>query len=149
MRQNRIPVKVELDKRGIDLGSLRCSLCDNDLESVEHIFLHCPIAKEIWDRIFRWWNLSSPVLSNIEDVCQERDNSGLSSKIWQGVKWVGCYLIWQNRNNLIFRGKVGNGPTILNEVQVKSFEWISKRSRKSHIDWNRWLLNPKDIDDYG
>ncbi|XP_071726753.1 uncharacterized protein [Rutidosis leptorrhynchoides] len=149
LRYKRLPVKVELDKRGLDLGSIRCSLCDVDLESVDHIFLHCPVARDIWGRIFRWNNISNVNFQNIEDICRENDSSSVSSKIWQGVKWAGCYFIWQNRNNNIFKGIKGVGPNILNELQVKTFEWISKRSRRSHVDWNRWLLNPKAIDDQG
>ncbi|XP_071729019.1 uncharacterized protein [Rutidosis leptorrhynchoides] len=111
-RLRRIPAKVELDKRGGDLGSTRCSVCDNDVETMDHILLHCPFAKD-------------------------------------AVEWVSGYLIWKNRNQTIFRGKKGNGPMILNEIQVRSFEWISKRSRKTTLDWNQWLLNPKSFDDKG
>ncbi|XP_071739189.1 uncharacterized protein [Rutidosis leptorrhynchoides] len=42
-RARRIPVRVELDKRGIDLDSVRCPVCDSDVETVDHILLHCPL----------------------------------------------------------------------------------------------------------
>ncbi|GJV50954.1 RNA-directed DNA polymerase, eukaryota, reverse transcriptase zinc-binding domain protein [Tanacetum coccineum] len=33
----RIPTRINLDMRGIDLDTLRCPVCDNDLESEDHI----------------------------------------------------------------------------------------------------------------
>ncbi|XP_071714568.1 uncharacterized protein [Rutidosis leptorrhynchoides] len=36
----RLPVRVELDKRGIDLDSVRCPNCNNDPETVEHMLLN-------------------------------------------------------------------------------------------------------------
>ncbi|XP_071700289.1 uncharacterized protein [Rutidosis leptorrhynchoides] len=52
----RLPVRVELDKRGIDLDSVRCPTCNNDVETVEYMILSCPKVKELWNRIFRWYN---------------------------------------------------------------------------------------------
>ncbi|XP_071728940.1 uncharacterized protein [Rutidosis leptorrhynchoides] len=36
-QRNRLPVRLELDKKGIDIDSVRCPLCDNALESLEHV----------------------------------------------------------------------------------------------------------------
>ncbi|XP_071687831.1 uncharacterized protein [Rutidosis leptorrhynchoides] len=47
----RIPVLVELDKRGIDLDSVRCLVCDNDVKTVEHILLNCEFAKDLWESV--------------------------------------------------------------------------------------------------
>ena len=31
---------------------------------------------------------------------------------------------------------------LFNEIQVKSFEWISKRLKKGSILWHQWLCDP-------
>ncbi|GJT72751.1 RNA-directed DNA polymerase, eukaryota, reverse transcriptase zinc-binding domain protein [Tanacetum coccineum] len=43
----RIPTRTNLDRRGIDLDSVHCPLCDEDLESEDHIFVSCEIASGI------------------------------------------------------------------------------------------------------
>ncbi|XP_071713984.1 uncharacterized protein [Rutidosis leptorrhynchoides] len=53
-RRGRIPVRLELDKRGIDLHSTRCPVCDGDLESVEHVLFLCRFAKDIWGKVLNW-----------------------------------------------------------------------------------------------
>ncbi|XP_071740487.1 uncharacterized protein [Rutidosis leptorrhynchoides] len=125
-KQNRIPVLVELDKRGIDLDTVKCPVCDNGIETVEHIILSCSFAKDLWRRVFKWWNKnhdgSFPYLS-MQAVFLGRHSSSSSttSKLWQTIEWTCGYIIWQNRNHTIFSNKKGNGPMALNEVQIKSF----------------------------
>ncbi|XP_071694404.1 uncharacterized protein [Rutidosis leptorrhynchoides] len=46
-RKGRIPVHVELDKRWIDLHSVRCPLCDDDIESVDDSLFSCKKVFEI------------------------------------------------------------------------------------------------------
>ncbi|XP_071727135.1 uncharacterized protein [Rutidosis leptorrhynchoides] len=59
VQNKRLPVKLELDKRGLDLHSVRCPNCDDDLESLEHAHVECKHVKEIWIRTLKWWDLST------------------------------------------------------------------------------------------
>ncbi|XP_071740464.1 uncharacterized protein [Rutidosis leptorrhynchoides] len=143
--KRRLPVRLELDKRGIDLHSVRCPLCDDDLESVEHTFILCKHALELWDRVFNWRNLgnfSNVTLQEIFAGNGPTSSSTFGKKIWQALVWTCAYLMWKNRNNLIFKGKGWNGPIALNEIQVKSFEWISQISKGKKFEWLMWLHNP-------
>ncbi|XP_071695872.1 uncharacterized protein [Rutidosis leptorrhynchoides] len=143
--KKRLPVRVELDKRGIDLDSIRCPLCDDDLESVDHSIIFCKYALDIWERLFRWWGLGSFSSYSLPEIISEDSNISAStrgSKIWQATKWVCAYFIWKNRNNKTFKGKCAIGPVTLSEIQVMSFEWISKRSKLKNFDWLVWLSNP-------
>ncbi|XP_071695750.1 uncharacterized protein [Rutidosis leptorrhynchoides] len=70
VKQNRIPVRVELDKRGIDLDSVCCPICDDGLETVEHIFIHCAFARDLWSRVFRWWNLNKQPYAHMGELFQ-------------------------------------------------------------------------------
>ena len=44
---NRIPTKVNLDRRGIDCGSIRCAVCDDALETVNHLFFSYGMAVDL------------------------------------------------------------------------------------------------------
>ncbi|XP_071709240.1 uncharacterized protein [Rutidosis leptorrhynchoides] len=143
--QKRLPVLFEIDKRGVDLHSVRCPLCDDDLETVEHSLIFCKLSLDIWDRVFAWWgfgNMSNLILGEILRGKCPLSSSILGTKIWQAVEWVCAYLIWKNRNEKVFRGKSWTAPVALNEIQLKSFDWISNRLKKTKIDWLTWLHNP-------
>ncbi|XP_071699436.1 uncharacterized protein [Rutidosis leptorrhynchoides] len=96
VKRRRIPVRVELDKRGIDLDSVRCSMCDDSLETIDHALILCKIAYEIWVRVYRWWGLGTPTNLSTGEMFNGvgnfiRDEEG--KRIWQAVEWVSGYII--------------------------------------------------------
>ncbi|XP_071688914.1 uncharacterized protein [Rutidosis leptorrhynchoides] len=146
---NRLPVLSELYKRGIDLDPLLCPFCNNEVETLKHALCDCAIAKDVWSRVSRWWNtnyINFPCLSDRFTGSIPSNGLTSTSKLWQAVEWVTGYCLWVHRNNVIFRKKKSTGPMLLNNIQLKSFEWISKRSRKHSLIWSQWLLNPKSFD---
>ncbi|XP_071718031.1 uncharacterized protein [Rutidosis leptorrhynchoides] len=143
--QGRIPVRVELDNRGIDLHSVRCPMCDDDLETASHSLVFCKEAMEVWDKVFAWWGFGNMSNLSLNEICRSNcpsSTSNFGKKLWQAVEWVCSYLIWKNRNNMIFREKKWVSSVGLNEIQIKSFEWISKRSKGRRLDWLTWLNDP-------
>ncbi|XP_071704008.1 uncharacterized protein [Rutidosis leptorrhynchoides] len=143
--RKRIAVKEELDRRGIDLDSLLCLICNDAVKSVDHAIYSCKSAQEVWIGILKWWNL--PLQSGITlDEMIKGSNALVSvpriKRIWQAVVWVTCYLIWKNRNLKVFQNDAWATSKIVSEVQVKSFEWIKNRSRKLFSSWHQWIISP-------
>ncbi|XP_071719342.1 uncharacterized protein [Rutidosis leptorrhynchoides] len=141
--RRRIPTRIELDKRGIDLNSVRCPLCDDDVETIDHTLFFCRHSYEVWDRVFKWWGLG--VISNlsVNEAFRGKSNRAMSqmgNTIWQAMEWTCKYLIWRNRNLKVFSNKCWNGPTALMEIQLRSFEWISTRTKNVKIEWNRLTI---------
>ncbi|XP_071705309.1 uncharacterized protein [Rutidosis leptorrhynchoides] len=143
--KKRIPVRVELEKKGIDLHSVWCPICDNDIETVDHILISCNTSSGVWYRVFSWWNQRiSPSLVSF-DILLGKPMSSVSEigvNLWRGVIWTCAYLLWKNRNTKTFQNKSWNIPIAFNEVQVKSFEWVSQRIRGKNLYWLQWLSNP-------
>ncbi|XP_071689558.1 uncharacterized protein [Rutidosis leptorrhynchoides] len=117
-----------------------------DLESIDHAIVLCKYATEIWDRVFHWWGLGDFTLTSVNDVFNDHEGTiaGVKSTfLWRAVKWVCGYLIWKNRNLKVFRNETRSRDTLVNDIQIKSFEWISKRGKKLNIEWHQWLINPE------
>ncbi|XP_071708946.1 uncharacterized protein [Rutidosis leptorrhynchoides] len=141
----RLPTLVELDKRGVDLHSVRCPMCDNDVETIEHSLIFCNLAFEIWTRVYKWWGVGPYTNLSLAESFGGNTNATttvIGSKIWQAVTWTCGYMVWKNRNNKIFRNKVWCSPIVVNEIQIISFDWISRRIKGIHLDWHTWLDNP-------
>ncbi|XP_071687671.1 uncharacterized protein [Rutidosis leptorrhynchoides] len=142
--KKRIPVRIELDIRGIDLHSVRCPVCDDDLESVDHFIVSCKFASDVWSRIYNWWKLGPCSCSNV-DILEgniAHASTSLGQKIWKAVVWVCAYYLWKNRNLKVFHNESWCTPVLVSEIQVKSFEWITGRIKGKKIDWPNWLVNP-------
>ncbi|XP_071694694.1 uncharacterized protein [Rutidosis leptorrhynchoides] len=144
--QKKIPVRYELDKRGIDLDSILCPLCEREIESVEHSLVLCPKSALIWKHVLDWWAQDISIISNLNDAIINNQAFALNkhgSSLWQVTKWITCYIIWKHRNLKVFSKKVWSLASILSEIQTQSYSWISKRLRKKKsIMWHQWLINP-------
>ncbi|XP_071708148.1 uncharacterized protein [Rutidosis leptorrhynchoides] len=146
--RGRIPVRVELDRRGIDLDSILCPMCNDYIETVEHAIISCKVAKDIWKAIYNWWGSNPPDNASLSNHFSGsgRDNlPGGNKKIWQAVEWVSGYFIWKKRNQKIFRNDSWASSKVVSEIQVKTFEWITNRSRRKSLEWIQWLTNPINL----
>ncbi|GKC34750.1 RNA-directed DNA polymerase, eukaryota, reverse transcriptase zinc-binding domain protein [Tanacetum coccineum] len=45
---NKLPSRMNLDKKGIDVDSILCPVCNDDVETVNHLFFSCDMAKDLW-----------------------------------------------------------------------------------------------------
>ncbi|GJZ81560.1 reverse transcriptase domain, reverse transcriptase zinc-binding domain protein [Tanacetum coccineum] len=67
---NHLPTRFNLDRRGIDLNSVRCPVCDGDIE----IDLHakCDVLKRVWSERVREMercdNVIDEMLSWVKDI---------------------------------------------------------------------------------
>ncbi|GKF44672.1 hypothetical protein Tco_0131224, partial [Tanacetum coccineum] len=55
----RLPVRVELDRKGIDLHSLLCPWCDDACGSFDHAIVLCNEVMKVWSVVFGWWKLGN------------------------------------------------------------------------------------------
>jgi hypothetical protein len=69
-------------------------------ETVDHLFLHCELAKE-------YWSLVGLVVPQSQDPFQilEEFRTRLNVPFFMEVIIIMCWSIWTVRNNLIFRGQ--------------------------------------------
>ncbi|GJS28095.1 putative RNA-directed DNA polymerase, eukaryota, reverse transcriptase zinc-binding domain protein [Tanacetum coccineum] len=84
----RIPVRNELDKKGIDLDSILCPCCENVLESVDHCLVTCEKALYIWERMYAWWGIAVVDVFTIKDILQHSGGRSLGKEadaLWHAV----------------------------------------------------------------
>ncbi|GJS97287.1 retrovirus-related pol polyprotein from transposon TNT 1-94 [Tanacetum coccineum] len=93
--KGRLPVREELDKRGIDLDTLLCPSCGDVVESCSHCLVMCNFAMSVWEKIFSWWNIGNVNAFSIEELFSFSGNANIpnrSSRLWQAVlfnRYVG------------------------------------------------------------
>ncbi|GJW94997.1 hypothetical protein Tco_0174669 [Tanacetum coccineum] len=118
----------------------------SDVESCEHSLVLCSMAMGVWEKIRRWWKLGGVSAFSIRDIFYLNGDVNLpnnSRLLWQAVLWTSWYFIWKERNNRVFKAKVSSANKIVQDIQLKSFEWITRRSNKNSIDWIQWLWDPR------
>ncbi|GKE12104.1 RNA-directed DNA polymerase, eukaryota, reverse transcriptase zinc-binding domain protein, partial [Tanacetum coccineum] len=142
---NKLPSKVNLDRKGVEVGSILCPSCLLDVETVNHIFFNCEMAKDLWSLLAKWWELDIPVCANISDWFDWLEEVRVNAKarsILEGVGGTLMWSIWNFRNHLIFSNPPPKKATIWDFIVSHSFLWFSARNPKFKISWIRWLKNP-------
>ncbi|GJU97873.1 RNA-directed DNA polymerase, eukaryota [Tanacetum coccineum] len=63
-----VPSRWNLSRKGIDLVSLACLICDSGIENINHTLWFCSLATSVWHRVFVWLDLHTPSPSNLQDL---------------------------------------------------------------------------------
>uniref|UniRef100_A0A2N9E7V6 Reverse transcriptase domain-containing protein n=1 Tax=Fagus sylvatica TaxID=28930 RepID=A0A2N9E7V6_FAGSY len=91
-----------LRRRGMIVVSW-CCMCKADGESVDHLLLHCPYAKELWDMIFGLFGLQWVMPKRVIDLFSCWYGSvGRHSVIWKAIPHCIMWCLWRERNARIF-----------------------------------------------
>jgi len=51
---DRLPTRLNLTRRGVQLVNLLCALCLDGDESTDHLFNTCRVVQQVWDQCDRW-----------------------------------------------------------------------------------------------
>jgi len=62
---DRLPSKINLEKRGVRLPSNLCHFCNKDAEFIQHIMLSCEVAQRLWVKCDKWAWLFSVTSNDI------------------------------------------------------------------------------------
>ncbi|GKB17441.1 RNA-directed DNA polymerase, eukaryota, reverse transcriptase zinc-binding domain protein [Tanacetum coccineum] len=64
---DKLHTQLNLSLKGIDISTIVCPLCHASVESGSHIFFSCPMARQLWRKLMRWWELEDIDLASYDD----------------------------------------------------------------------------------
>lgn len=138
---DRLPTLKALDKRGITVQTNTCILCQEALETTEHIFTSCPAVINVWNGIASWCEIVPIYAFSMKDILElhiHKPGSQTWKKLINAIALVTCWYFWQARNDKIHNRNIKTTYQILNEVKTMAFLWIGNRASKICADWNEW-----------
>ncbi|GJV89187.1 RNA-directed DNA polymerase, eukaryota, reverse transcriptase zinc-binding domain protein [Tanacetum coccineum] len=143
-----LPTRFNLSKRGLDINSILCPICENHAESSSHLFFACSMARDIFRNIASWWDVKSPHVSSFEEWEMWTSSLTLSSRrkqILEGIIYIGWWSIWNFRNQVVFGSTIPSKASLFDDIVARSFQWCKHRGKFkfSLIDWlkNPYLVN--------
>ena len=143
--RERLPTTSNLYQRGIDLHSILCPVCDNDIETEEHLFVSCEVAKEIWSKVLTWLKIQNISITCLHDAINLTDRVNIPNHLvafFDAVVQSTIWFLWRFRNDMSFSLKRPSKDLILNDIKLASYNWISSRVRTVTLNWFEWFDNP-------
>ncbi|WVZ54786.1 LOW QUALITY PROTEIN: hypothetical protein U9M48_005535, partial [Paspalum notatum var. saurae] len=102
-----------------------CALCDQAVETMEHLLTKCPFVSEIWFKIFSalgWISrLPPPNMSFLDWWLRERKGFGKLPR--RGFDALLLLVAWMERNDRVFRGKASSLRGLLKRMVEEANLW--------------------------
>ncbi|GJU75646.1 RNA-directed DNA polymerase, eukaryota [Tanacetum coccineum] len=129
VRLDKLPTRLILSLKGIDISTIVCPLCHASIESGSRIFFSCPMARQLWRKLMRWWELEDIDLASYDYWLLWLNSSRLSKRlkeILEGVCYVKWWLIWRFRNQLLFGATNPRRELLFDDLVLQYFESKTK-----------------------
>ncbi|GKD13710.1 RNA-directed DNA polymerase, eukaryota [Tanacetum coccineum] len=146
-RQDCLPTRVNLVRRGINVDSCVCPICSSGEDEINHILFRCDLAQQVLRRICRWWELDPSDWNTFQEWYAWFSSIRFSSKsksLLEGTFFVAWWHIWRIRNRIIFEGVLPRRSEVFDNIIFCAFNWCNNRCRKV-FSWEDWLKNPHHI----
>ncbi|XP_022041644.1 uncharacterized protein LOC110944242 [Helianthus annuus] len=138
----RLPTKLALARRNINIGDTRCIFCGDYEESCEHLFVSCQFTQSIWIVMAQWCKIPPILAFCIKDLLDfhlhMQGCNNKKKKVLNAIVQVVIWSVWRMRNEVIFGQAVPCISKVVEESKSMSYNWIKNRSRSSHWSWNDW-----------
>ncbi|GJW97147.1 RNA-directed DNA polymerase, eukaryota, partial [Tanacetum coccineum] len=100
-----LPTRFNLSRRGMDIGSIVCPMCNSMVESSRHLFFSCDLSNQIMSKISRWMDFGNQEINSYEEWIEWMLSIRLPynlKKVFEGVCYIVWWFIWDWRNQAIF-----------------------------------------------
>ncbi|GJR14619.1 RNA-directed DNA polymerase, eukaryota [Tanacetum coccineum] len=144
---DRLPTRVNLIRRDIQVPSSDCPICSLDDEDASHLLFRCSMAADIHRLICHWWGLNWANIGSYAEWLSWFKDIRLGSNVksfLEGVFYVSWWDIWTFRNKLLFASVKPRKDVIFDDIISSSFTWCNARSKLS-FTWDSWLQHPNLI----
>ena len=106
-----------LQKRGWQLPN-RCFLCACEEENVNHILIHCTVARVLWELVLGLFGVQWAFPETVKEVLFSWRGSFVGKKrkkLWNFIPLFIFWTVWKERNRLAFRG--GGGELVIQRIK--------------------------------
>ncbi|RVW99804.1 putative ribonuclease H protein [Vitis vinifera] len=137
--------KLQLRRPYKSLCPQWCILCKGNGESIDHLFLHCPVTIGLWHKLFNLAGLAWVPPRGIVDMMviafKGLGNSLRGKTLWQIACLTLLWMVWQERNNRIFEDKGRTEEMLWDLLLFYSSLWASCTAAFSGVPLSVLQLN--------
>ncbi len=119
-----------------------CCLCKVDGESIDHLFIHCYLAKQLWDMILTLFGVHWVMPQKLQDLitCWPGALGRHShAEIWKVIPHCLMWSIWRERNLWTFEGRELSPLDLQSLFFRMLFDWIQVISLFSFSSFHEFI----------
>lgn len=141
--QNVLPTAVNLQSKRVECPIL-CKLCNQEVETTDHVFIHCGVAKACWRQV-----------DGVEDLTANHVQEWMSTAMEKLSAYNRCLLLticwrlWGARNQEVWNNVTVNHATIFREARTYLDAWkeihCKTTATKTALQMEKWKKPPENI----
>jgi len=142
--RDRLPTKINLHRRQVEVSDTSCPLCRNAVEDAGHLFFHCRKVTPIWWESSSWVSQSAAFPKDPKMHFLQHDPSmvdGLRAKRWKWWWIVVTWTIWKQRNKLIFSNDFFDSNKVMDDAVFLLWTWLRNLEKDFSMHFNQWSSN--------
>ena len=144
---NRLPTKSNLASHGILVHDMHlCVFGCGEVETAQHLFVSCPIFRDLWPQVRAWIGVSGVDPLDISDhFVQFTYMLGSTSKFrsFMQLLWLACvWVLWTERNNRQFNNIENSIHQLVEKVQIHAYWWLKAANVVSVFGIHSWFATP-------
>ncbi|GJS83594.1 RNA-directed DNA polymerase, eukaryota [Tanacetum coccineum] len=105
IKMDGLPTRMNISRRGIEIDSIVCPICNSGAESSCHIFFQCNLVRHLARKIPSWWNVDYVDVSSYEEwytwLVSLRLQANLTV-VFEGIFYCLWWSVWMFRNKILF-----------------------------------------------
>ncbi|KAH1197534.1 putative ribonuclease H protein [Glycine max] len=142
--EDRLPTRMNLHRRQVQLQDLRCPFCREAVEEASHLFFHCVFIQPIWWESMSWLNLQTafplgPKQNFLQHISIQA--AGLRSNRWRYWWMAVTWAIWKTRNRVLFSNAEFDANRLFDEVVFWTWTWLRHFEKHFSTHLNQWASN--------
>ncbi|XP_071703932.1 uncharacterized protein [Rutidosis leptorrhynchoides] len=129
---NRLPSRLTLSTRGLEIEFFGCVSCNGQVESMDHILFECSVALDLWLKVRVWCNIMIPEFHGWNEWLEWFDVGHTSTTSKDALfVIVVCLMwhLWQWRNDVMLNFKKMKKDYIFDSICLFLFNWLDSRSK--------------------
>ena len=134
----------QLKRKGIPLVN-RCSLCEENEETIDHLLIHCSRAKLLWDLLLVITNLHWVFPCTVRQLLLAWQSASIGKKrkrVWMAAPLCIFWTLWMERNRVVFENEVPSAHRMKSFFLFSLWSWAKMYSVdnvNSLVDFLTWM----------
>ncbi|KAI8528943.1 hypothetical protein RHMOL_Rhmol12G0187200 [Rhododendron molle] len=99
-----------------------CKFCFAELETADHLLLHCKFVWDTWGNVLSWWGIQGPLPNALDDLYRWWDDWNFKAKkriIWDCLLFAVLWTIWLTRNEAVFNQTSPNWCEMQETIKIR------------------------------
>ena len=127
----------QLKRKGIPLVN-KCSLCEENEETIDHLLIHCSRAKMLWDLLlaiidFDW--VFPRTVRQLLLAWQSASVGKQRKRVWMATPLCIFWTLWMERNMVVFENEVPSAHRMKSFFLFSLWSWAKLYSVDNFLTW--------------